>query len=177
MSVAEHTSGGTRRSRFRLVTVVVGACIVLDQLTKSMAQADLAGAAPLSFFHDTFRLQYALNHGAFLSLGAALPDGARFWLFTVFNAAVLAGILAFVLLRRRLAPGVVIGLSLIAGGGIGNLIDRIVYHGAVVDFMNLGIGMLRTGVFNLADTAITGGAAIVILLGAFRRDSRRSTCR
>jgi signal peptidase II len=51
------------------------------------------------------------------------------------------------------------------GGGIGNLIDRALHQGAVVDFMNVGLGNLRTGIFNVADVALTGGAIALALWG------------
>lgn len=52
----------------------------------------------------------------------------------------------------------IISLSLLLGGGVGNLIDRVFNEGRVIDFMNIGIGSLRTGVFNVADIAISCGA-------------------
>jgi len=51
----------------------------------------------------------------------------------------------------------IVALSLVVGGGIGNLIDRIFNQCCVVDFMNLGIGSLQTGIFNVADVVITFG--------------------
>jgi signal peptidase II len=160
-----------RSVRARRVAFVAAACVALDQVTKALARAHLAGTSPQSFLHDTFRLQFAQNRGAFLSFGAALPDDARFWVFTVLNAAFLVGLVAFVLWRRHLAPGTVLGLSLIVAGGLSNLVDRLLNHGAVVDFMNLGIGALRTGVFNVADIAITSGAALIVLAGTYRARS------
>ncbi|HXC20398.1 MAG TPA: signal peptidase II, partial [Steroidobacteraceae bacterium] len=56
-----------------------------------------------------------------------------------------------------------IALALIAGGGISNLIDRLLYGGRVTDFLNVGIGSLRTGIFNVADMAILAGALLLIL--------------
>lgn len=55
------------------------------------------------------------------------------------------------------------GLRLALGGAIGNLIDRVRFDGLVIDFMNLGIGPLRTGIFNVADVAISVGAVLLIL--------------
>ena len=63
----------------------------------------------------------------------------------------------------------VIGLSLMAGGGVGNLIDRIFNNGAVTDFVRLGIGPLRTGIFNLADVAVVVGISMLFLWGVGER--------
>ena len=57
----------------------------------------------------------------------------------------------------------VIALSFMIGGGAGNLIDRIFNHGAVIDFLNLGVGTLRTGVFNAADMEIVAGITLLLL--------------
>jgi len=62
-----------------------------------------------------------------------------------------------------LGPARFIALGLVAGGGISNLIDRLFYDGRVTDFLNIGIGSFRTGIFNLADMAILAGALLLIL--------------
>lgn len=54
-------------------------------------------------------------------------------------------------------------LGLLAGG-LGNLIDRLAHDGLVIDFINLGVGPLRTGIFNVADVAITGGGLALLAL-------------
>ncbi len=54
-------------------------------------------------------------------------------------------------------------MRLLLGGAIGNLIDRVRFDGLVIDFMNLGVGPLRTGIFNVADVAISCGAVLLIL--------------
>ncbi|MFG0334216.1 MAG: signal peptidase II, partial [Maioricimonas sp. JB049] len=97
-----------------------------------------------------------------LSLAAGLPREARFWLLTVMNAAVLAGVGWFLLFRRDLDRMAFAALGLIFAGGVGNLIDRVRLDGIVIDFLNLGIGGLRTGIFNVADVAITAGFLLLI---------------
>jgi signal peptidase II len=67
------------------------------------------------------------------------------------------------LFARRLGPSRFIALGLVAGGGISNLIDRLFYDGRVTDFLNVGIGSFRTGIFNLADMAILAGGLLLIL--------------
>src|SRR5436309_5181116 len=119
-----------------------------------MAQARLSDAPPVSYLNGLVRLEYAENSGAFLSLGSRLPPGARFLLLEVMVGSLLAIGLALTLFsdRMRLSQKAVLALAL--GGGLGNLIDRVA-RGVVVDFVSLGIGPLRTGIFNFADVAIT----------------------
>jgi signal peptidase II len=105
---------------------------------------------------DTVRLGLAFNPGGVLRLGSSLPDRWRWIVFVVLNCGMLFGIVLF-LLVRPVRRGVYCSLLLILAGGIGNLVDRIVNQGQVIDFLNVGIGSLRTGVFNVADIAVTIG--------------------
>jgi signal peptidase II len=95
-------------------------------------------------------------------LGHSLPDVLRHSIFTVGICFILLGALAFALLSKSGAFSVVLAVSLFIAGGVGNLIDRILHDGTVVDFLNVGIGSLRTGIFNVADVAIMGGAALLL---------------
>ncbi len=135
-----------------------------DQLTKKIAKAELVSAKPVSLLNNLIRLEYAENTGAFLSIGEHLPSP-----ILLLFSSLLAGVVIFILVRlslqnRDVKPSMLIGLSLIAGGSIGNIIDRVLNAGAVVDFMNIGIGRIRSGIFNVADVAILIGVFVLILL-------------
>ena len=67
-------------------------------------------------------------------------------------------------IRRLNRLPIILAIALVVGGGLSNLIDRLVNEGRVVDFMQLGIGPLRTGVFNVADVAIMGGLAVMLVV-------------
>ncbi len=77
----------------------------------------------------------------------------------------MIGLLVFAF---RMSPNtpflIILAIALVVGGGLSNLIDRLVNEGRVVDFMQLGIGPLRTGVFNVADVAIMGGLAVMLVV-------------
>ncbi|MGO9930508.1 MAG: signal peptidase II [Steroidobacteraceae bacterium] len=145
------------------MTLTLLGCVGCDQVSKSAARALLAGGAAESFLGDSLRLQLVQNPGAFLSLGASLPEHLRFTLFTGAVGVLLLGLIAVALFAGRLRPWRSIALALVAGGGISNLIDRLIHDGRVTDFLNLGIGALRTGIFNVADVAILFGALLLIL--------------
>ena len=145
------------------------ACTGCDQAAKAIARDALASSPPLTLLGGAVRLEYTENPGAFLSLGANLPPAARFLVGVVFVAVSLAALLVFALRAAGLSPRQRTGLALILGGGLGNLIDRLINHGQVIDFVSLGIGRLHTGIFNLADVAITAGVLMVFL--SFRRRS------
>ena len=149
------------RMGIRLVLfIAIGATIGCDRMTKHVAATTLAEGPSRSFLADTLRLEYAENTGAFLNLGADWPLPARTAVFGAGNALVL--VLLVVALRRGWPTPTLFGMALFVGGGVSNFSDRIT-HGAVIDFMNVGIGPLRTGIFNVADMAIMLGVGIVML--------------
>ena len=156
--------------RVLVLLFVLFACVACDQGTKSIAQNHLSATEPIVLLDGMVRLQLLENPGAFLSLGASLPPTAQYWIFTILVGAILAGT-ALYLVREthRIPAATLITIALLLGGGIGNLIDRLVNEGRVIDFMNVGIGSLRTGVFNVADMAIMAGVGLMIL-SALRSD-------
>jgi signal peptidase II len=154
-----------RLNKALMMLVVVSSCVGCDQVTKEIARAELADSPGYSFLGDLLRLQYSENHGAFLSLGAGLAPQTRFWVFTGAIGVLLLGLLVYAL-WKPVGRAHMAALSLILGGGIGNLIDRIAFQGGVTDFLNIGIGALRTGIFNVADIAIMAGAMMLFYLAA-----------
>jgi signal peptidase II len=146
-----------------LLLLAVTATISCDQLTKHVAVSTLAGAASRSFLADTLRLEYAENAGAFLSLGAGWPSGTRIAIFGIGNGLLLMALVAMAV-RHRWPRLALLGVSLFVAGGASNLLDRIVY-GSVIDFIHVGVGPLRTGIFNVADMAILLGATVVLWAG------------
>ena len=162
----------TRFGRAVFITIILLTCVGCDQISKTAARNHLASSQPVSYLGGIFQLQFVENAGGFLGFGSTLPSGPRFWLFTLLMGVALAGIVVVILIHGSLGPGDVIGLSLIVAGGAGNLMDRMLNHGAVIDFMNIGIGSLRTGIFNIADVAIMVGAGALVFLRSQRRRRR-----
>lgn len=150
-----------RSSRLLLIIFVVISMVGCDQATKSIAKNTLASSNPISFLDGFIRLEYAENVGAFLSLGASLPQKTRFLLFVIFSAVAVIGMMTYALRAKRITRMQLFALALLAAGGIGNLIDR-AFHGAVVDFMSIGTTTLRTGIFNVADMAVTAGVLMLL---------------
>ena len=144
-----------------VVVLLVVATVGCDRVTKQLATENLAGEPARSYLANTFRLTYAENVGGFLSLGAGLPPALRNAVFTVVTGALLL-VLALLAWRQRGSVWRAAAFSLFIAGGLSNWFDR-VSAGRVVDFMNVGIGWLRTGIFNVADVAIMLGAALFVL--------------
>jgi len=150
------------RRRPWLFALVLVACVGCDHATKQVAEQWLAGRDVLSLLGGFVQLQLVANPGAFLSLGAGLPEALRH--FLLIGLVPLALALVTLLLWR--APGAsrtqVLALGLVAGGGLANWLDRVFGGGAVTDFVSLGVGALRTGIFNVADVAIVAGLALLL---------------
>jgi signal peptidase II len=142
---------------------ILVSCLGCDQATKRLATQSLRGAPRRSYLADLVRLEYALNPGGFLSLGAGLPGGVRQVVFLGVNACLMLGLAALLALRCDLSPTAFVALVGALSGGMGNFIDRLTNQGFVIDFINLGWGPILTGIFNLADVAVTlGGLALVL---------------
>jgi signal peptidase II len=142
-----------------LLAAVLGT-IGCDRVTKHAAETMLADAPARSYLADTVRVGYAENEGGFLSLGATLPPMVRTIVFTGVTGLMLAALAVFGI-RSRWTGCPALGLAFFVAGGASNWIDRLV-HGSVVDFLNVGVGPLRTGVFNVADVALMFGAALIV---------------
>jgi signal peptidase II len=164
-----HSEPGSAPSTLRRPLLIAGLVVfvvVLDQVTKALVVENIADE-PLSIIGDTVEFRLSRN-----------PGGA-FSLLTGFTPllAVLAAIVAVVLVRvaqRAKDPVMVVALSLVLGGALGNLLDRLFrapgfLRGEVVDFVRVG----AFPSFNVADSAITIGAVLLVFWGWRDRDERR----
>ena len=135
-----------------------------DRVTKDLAREHLMSKPPISYFHNTFRLDYVENTGAAMSMGDGLSKTASFWLLSILPLGFLIFLGGYVLMNsKEMGLLKLFSFSLIIAGGLGNVIDRIVFDRHVTDFMNIGILNLRTGIFNFADVCVTSGAIGLLL--------------
>ena len=158
--------GAERGGAFRWLWCSV-AVVVLDQSTKVAAVALLDPASSVALI-PTIDLVLAYNTGAAFSF-LSTAGGWQRWLFIGLAFAICAFILQWLRDLPRRARWLPIALSLVLGGAVGNAIDRI-RIGAVVDFIDFHVGAWHWPVFNVADSAICVGAALLVL-GTFRRES------
>ncbi|MBI3781057.1 MAG: signal peptidase II [candidate division NC10 bacterium] len=161
----------TKRLELAVLVIAALGCIGCDQATKSLATAVLRGEAPRVFLSGALEVRYAENIGGFLSLGASLPAHVRYFAFVLAATVALLGLVVLIFRDASLALPQLLAVACVFGGGVGNLIDRLAF-GYVRDFTVLHIGPLRTGIFNLADVAVTLGSVALVLLS--RRGGRSS---
>jgi signal peptidase II len=165
-SAAEPMAGSERW----IFWATAGLVVVLDLITKIVAEATLLRTPGISVLGDWFQLRLVYNQGA--AFGLHLGPYSR-WIFL--GVAIIA---VFVLRRmsETSPPGDTfrqLALGLVAGGAAGNLIDRIRSERGVVDFLDVGVGALRWPTFNVADIAVSCGA-IALVISMWREDSRRA---
>jgi signal peptidase II len=138
--------------------------LVVERFDREFASIDLLPVLQLMRLHNT--------GAAFSFLASA--DGWQRWVFIGLGVAVSAGILVW--LRRLPAKGqglLASGLSLILGGALGNVIDRVL-HGHVIDFIRVHYDEHFFPAFNVADSAITIGAALIVLDNLLELDRLRA---
>jgi len=162
------------RQKLYLLLIILASCFGCDQVSKRIAKNTLEYAPGKSYLADTFRLRYAENSGAFLSLGSGFSESIRTLLFEVLSGGLLIGLLIYILVNRQLDRKHAFALSLIFAGGFSNLFDRLVNDGRVIDFMNMGVGSLRTGIFNWADVVIMTGMFIILALSFLSKRTQES---
>ncbi len=153
----------TRLLKALLILVIVLASIGCDQATKQIARARLMNGGTAFLVDSILVLHYVENEGGFLGLGARLPRPVRTVTFVAFPLLILFWIIFSLARNKETGWTFIVGFSFIAGGGFGNLIDRLFRDGRVSDFLILGIGSVRTGVFNLADLWVLIGCLLLVV--------------
>lgn len=155
--------------RFAVACIAAAVVVLIDQASKAAALSALSEDQRIPLLGDLLGLQLAFNPGALLSLGS----GAT-WLLTLLGAA--ATVVLIVAALRTRTTGWAVGIGLILGGAMGNLIDRLFAppafgRGHVTDFLAYGNWFIG----NLADVAL--GAGVIVLAGSLwiRRRSTRAT--
>ncbi|NQT25262.1 signal peptidase II [candidate division KSB1 bacterium] len=131
--------------------------LVLDQITKQVIRMTMFVGQSNEVIGNFVRLTFVENRG--MAFGIQIGNGL---IFTILSIIASIGIAVYLYFQRNESRGITLSLSLILGGAIGNLIDRILF-GRVVDFMDFGIGTTRWPVFNVADSAVVIGMGILIV--------------
>jgi signal peptidase II len=156
--------------KYVLFALIAGVVLILDQLTKALVLEHLPLGAGISLIPGFFDLTHVQNPGGAFGFLAGLSPGLRGLLFTAV-AAVAAGLIVAVYHQTPAGQMLMrVGLALVFGGAVGNLIDRLRFS-AVVDFLDVYVGELHWPAFNVADSAITVGVCLFALQMLFKRSA------
>jgi len=155
------------RRRLGLLLSVALVVLILDIVTKVLAVRLLIPGQPVSIIGDTVTWTLVRNSGAAFSMATGYT-----WVLTLVAVGVVVGIIWMG--RRLVSPWWALGLGMILGGAMGNLVDRFFrspgpLRGHVVDFLSIG----WWPVFNVADPAVVGGAILLVVLSVFGYDFDR----
>lgn len=158
----------------RLFFGLAASIVLVDAFTKIMAVDRLMPTRlPRPVFGETLRLTLVFNPGA--AFGLHLGPWSR-WIFTGLTLCAL--VLLWELYRTTRAGDTVrtLALSLVCGGAVGNLVDRLRSGRGVVDFIDVGVGTLRWPTFNVADMAVTCGAVLLAIV-LWKEDTAAATAK
>lgn len=147
-----------------LLVLIAGSVLALDFVTKRWATEALSRRPPVEIVGEYVRFTYTRNSGVAFGLGA----GSKFP-YAIFSIAAALIILYLFLSRRVVGLGREIALSLILGGALGNLVDRLT-TGEVVDFIEIGWDRWHWPVFNVADSAVSVGVVLFAIIWSRRPD-------
>lgn len=160
---------GPLRARLALFLAILAVTVGCDQLSKHLMRAALEPMRSYPLAGGVLRLWLIDNPGAFLSLGADLPAHLRTLVFVGALGGGLLAAAALLLRSARVSRPTFVAAAFVLAGGASNWVDRLTRDGRVTDFAVLAAGPLHSGVFNLADVAITGGVAWLIGAALARR--------
>lgn len=146
-----------------LIFIIMVTNIGCDQVTKSIVRQKIDYNERIIVIDDFITLTKVENTGAFLGLGNQLPKAIFIVVMIILPLIVIAYGLYYVLRKySTLTKLLIIGICCIIGGGIGNIIDRVLY-GSVTDFLHFDFVVFQTGIVNMADISVTVGVFLFIV--------------
>jgi signal peptidase II len=159
--------------RYGLYGLISAAVVLLDQWTKTLIQQRMALHESIEIIPSLFSLTYIRNPGAAFGLFVETSATFRAIFFLVVTMIALA-VVGYLFIKSVMDDradggsdwqnrGIRIGLTLVFGGAIGNLIDRVRY-GEVVDFLDFYLGRYHWPAFNVADSSITVGVSLLFVM-------------
>ncbi len=148
------------------ILLLVFVNIGCDQYSKAVVRENVSSYSITELMGDKLILTKVENSGAMLSLGENLSPLLKNILLQGLPSLALLVCLGILLIKTRMGWLSILALTAIVGGGIGNIYDRILY-GSVTDFLQIDLGLLKSGVFNMADVSITVGIFLLLFQNFF----------
>lgn len=137
-----------------IIVIILALNIGCDQISKNIVRENISYNERISVIDNFITLTKVENTGAFLSLGNNLPKFVYILIMIIFPLIVIAYVLYYLFKNRNLPNLLSLGICLAIAGGIGNIIDRILYQ-SVTDFLHFDFVIFQTGIVNFADISIT----------------------
>jgi len=154
-------------SRFYIILLVL-LNIGCDQISKEVVRKKVNSKDYIELIDEHFILTNIENKGAMLGFGENFSPLVKIIFLQGLPLVVLLILLYRTLTKTDLNNWLIVAFAFVIGGGIGNLIDRI-YYGSVTDFFQIRLGLLKTGIFNMADVSVTFGVLLILFLSLTNR--------
>lgn len=154
-------------SRFYIILLVL-LNIGCDQISKEVVRKKVNSKDYIELIDEHFILTNIENKGAMLGFGENFSPLVKIIFLQGLPLVVLLILLYRTLTKTDLNNWLIAAFAFVIGGGIGNLIDRI-YYGSVTDFFQIRLGLLKTGIFNMADVSVTFGVLLILFLSLTNR--------
>ncbi len=148
-------------NKYSLFAIPALVLIMLDQLTKYWVGASVSLHDSIPVINGFFNLTYVRNPGAAFGFLSGASPAFRYAFFIAVNIVAITLILSYIRKATMAEYRLILALSCIMAGAVGNLIDRLRF-GEVVDFLDFYIGTLHWPAFNVADSSISVGACFLI---------------
>ncbi len=153
--------------------ITAAAVILLDQATKYLIDSGMSIGDSFPVIQGLFNITYVRNPGAAFGIFAKSPEIFRTVFLIAVTSAAMILILYYIRMNRGRESLLNLALSLIFGGAIGNLIDRIRF-GEVIDFLDFYVGAHHWPAYNVADSAISTGAVLLLLAMIWKKGEKNS---
>lgn len=156
-------------NRTLFISLLIIFNIAIDQISKVIVRTTMVkgGKGQIDVIQDYFQLIWVENKGAFLGMGSDMDPTLRLIFLLILPTIVLAYVIYYIIKTKDLDRMSLIAFCCIAGGGISNVFDRIVF-GQVTDFFFIDLGgVFKTGIFNIADLSVTTGMLLLLFSGVF----------
>jgi signal peptidase II len=173
---ALNEEGSARKglSKPALALLVLAVVVTLDLATKWWIVNNMGYHETISVIGNVVRLTYTHNPGAAFGINIGEHSRIFFLMLSIVALGVLAAIYRSTPAADRLR---LLAVALVGSGAIGNIIDRLRYERGVVDFLDVGLGSHRWWVFNVADSAVTVGAILLLVSFLLEEGRERSSAR
>jgi signal peptidase II len=148
--------------RYILIFILLTANISCDQISKNLVRERMFHLEEITVLSNYLKLIKVENTGAFLSLGNTMPQPFKSIILSFLPLLFLVVAAVYVFTKKTLSLSRVVAISFVIGGGVGNIYDRLV-HGSVTDFLHIDLGIVQTGIFNMADVSIMIGMVMLLI--------------
>lgn len=155
-----------------IIILIIALNISCDQVSKTVVRQKIEYNAQISVLDHYVILTKVENAGAFLGLGDSIPRPLYKFLMILLPLIIIGYTLYYMVKETSMSNAMLIGISLIIGGGLGNIYDRILY-GSVTDFLYFDFVIFHTGIVNMADISVTIGF-FFILYALYFKEGRKT---